>query len=314
MRVALLCEEATGARALELVMRSPHQAAAVLTSTGSPVWAAARKLGLAPLAAARVREPGFDAELARLRVDLLLNVHSLCIVPREVLEVPAYGAYNLHPGPLPDYAGLNAPSWAIYHGEPHHGVTLHRMAPGIDTGPIAFQARFAILPEDTGLSLSLRCAEEGLRLIERLLAADLAKLPLQAQDLAARRYFGRGVPQGGRIDWSERARRIHAFVRACDYRPFASPWGAPVAALEGADVRVLKCALTGLACDRPPGTVRREEGKTHVACGDEWLELVRTEPASGRSYLDALRLGVLGFLDLELEHAVLQLGGQALGI
>src|SRR5688572_8850279 len=169
MRVALLCEEAAGLRTLQFVARTGHEIAAVLTSSGSAVWKCALQLGLAPLAAHRVREPGLAEELAHMHLDLMLNVHSLYIVPPAVLRAPRHGAYNLHPGPLPEYAGLNAPSWAIYHGEPCHGVTLHRMEPGVDTGPIAFQTRFALSPRDTGLSVSLRCAEEGLRLFARLL-------------------------------------------------------------------------------------------------------------------------------------------------
>jgi methionyl-tRNA formyltransferase len=274
MRVALLCEEAAGGRALQLLARERHEVAAVLSSPGSPAWTLAERLGLSPLAASRVREPGFADDLARLRVDLLLNVHSLYIVPEAVLRVPAHGAYNLHPGPLPDYAGLNAPSWAIYNGEDSHGVTLHRMEPGIDSGPIAFQERFAITPEDTGLSLSLRCAEKGLALIERLLAADPACLALAPQDLSRRRYFGRGVPQGGRIDWRQSARRIHAFVRACDYHPFVSPWGAPIADLDGRPMQVLKVALTGEPCGVPPGTVRTDASqRTFVASADEWVAI-----------------------------------------
>ena len=272
MRIALLCEEAAGLRALQLVSRSRHEVAAVLTSPGSPASTVAQKLGFLTLPPSRVREPQCAAELAALRVDLLLNVHSLYIVPEAVLRVPAQGAYNLHPGPLPDYAGLNAPSWAIYNGEDSHGVTLHRMEPGIDTGPIAFQERFAITPEDTGLSLSLRCAEKGLALIERLLAADPACLALAPQDLGRRRYFGRGVPQGGRIDWRHSARRMHAFVRACDYHPFASPWGVPRARLADREVEIRKVALTGEACAEPPGTVRCDRaGRTRVACADQWL-------------------------------------------
>lgn len=278
MRVALCCEEAAGARTLQLLSRSRHEIAALLTSESSPAWALARKLGVTPIPASRVRLPQFAAELAALRVDLLLNVHSLYIIPAAVLRVPALGAYNLHPGPLPDYAGLNAPSWAIYHGEERHGVTLHRMEPGIDTGPIAFQERFDITPEDTGLSLSLRCAEKGLALVARLLDSDPATLAHTPQDLRRRRYFGRQVAQEGRIDWRQSARRVHAFVRACDYHPFASPWGTPLAQLGGESIGVLKTALTGRACERAPGTLLREGTRTLVACADEWLELLRTRP------------------------------------
>ena len=68
-------------------------------------------------------------------VDLLLNVHSLYLIARRtVVAAPRIGSFNLHPGPLPEYAGLNTPSWAIYNGEREHGVTVHWMEPGVDTG------------------------------------------------------------------------------------------------------------------------------------------------------------------------------------
>ena len=203
LRVALLCEEAAGARVLERIIAGGHALAVLLTSAGSPASAAAARRGGPFSPAARVREPGFAVELARAEVDVLLNVHSLLIVPAEVLRAPRLGAFNLHPGLLPRFAGLNAPSWAIYHGEERHGVTLHRMAPGIDTGAIVYQASFPIRPEDTGLSLALRCIREGLPLIDRLLeglSQDPFILPEEKQNLSQRRYFGRGVPRG-----SERA-------------------------------------------------------------------------------------------------------------
>lgn len=272
MRVALLCEESAGARVLELVARSAHELVALLTTEGSAVWRAAGKLGLRALAAQRVREPGFADELARAAPEIILNVHSLYIVPPAVLGAARLGAYNLHPGPLPGCAGLNAPSWAIYHGWQTHGVTLHRMEAGIDTGDIVFQEHFPIGLHDSALSVALRCAEKGVGLIRKMFDA-LAlgnAIPSEPQDLAKRRYFGREVPQGGRIDWNAPARRIYDFVRACDYRPFASPWGTPKARLAGGEVEVLKVALTGVRCDARPGTVRDE---TLVATADEWLRV-----------------------------------------
>lgn len=277
MRIALLCEEAAGARVVDMLARSAHRLVTLLTSEGSPAWTLGRKLGLEPWPARRVREPGLAADLARAGIDLLLNVHSLYIVPAAVLQVPRLGAYNLHPGPLPECAGLNAPSWAIYHGWQTHGVTLHRMEPGIDTGPVALEERFPIQASDTGLSVALRCAQKGVQLIRRMLDGEpLRSVP---QDLSRRRYFGRGVPQGGRIDWNAPARRIHDFVRACDYQPFASPWGMPRAQLQEKDVLVLRTALTGQRCRAPAGTL---DGDL-VATADEWLQLRSWRSAGGYS-------------------------------
>jgi methionyl-tRNA formyltransferase len=280
MRIALFCGEAAGARVLEALAKSGHELTHVLTAEASPAWPLAAKLGLRPQPARRVREPSFAAELAGAGVELILNVHSLYIVPPAVLAAARLGAYNLHPGPLPHYAGLNAPSWAIYNGEARHGVTVHRMEPGIDTGAIAFQEEFSTAENDTGLSVALRCAQKGVALVNRLvdtLARDPGGLSLTPQNLEKRRYFGKEVPQGGRIDWNAPARRIYDFVRACDYAPFPSPWGTPVAKLEGREVGVLKVGLTGELCDAPPGTVRNGR---FVATADEWLLLKKSAYSS----------------------------------
>jgi methionyl-tRNA formyltransferase len=213
-------------------------------------------------------------------VDLLLNVHSLYLIAGEVVAAPRIGSFNLHPGPLPEYAGLNTPSWAIYNGEPRHGVTVHWMEPGVDTGAIAYEASFELTDSDTGLSVSARCVREGVPLIERLLetaAEDPAAIPKDEQDLSRRHYYKRAeVPDAGRVVWSRPAQRIVDFVRASDYFPFASPWGSPATSLEGEELAVLKASRTGEPTQAPPGTVgeARERG-IPVAAADEWVLVER---------------------------------------
>ena len=102
-------------------------------------------------------------------MDLLLNVHALSVLPAELVAAPRIGSFNLHPGPLPGYAGLNAPSWAIYHGEKTHAVTVHWMDGGIDTGPIAYQSELEITDEDRGFTLSAKCVRAGLPMLQDLL-------------------------------------------------------------------------------------------------------------------------------------------------
>jgi methionyl-tRNA formyltransferase len=233
-----------------------------------------------------VREPAFADWIHAHEVDLLLNVHSLFVINSDVIKAPRIGALNLHPGPLPEYAGLNAPSWAIYFGETRHAVTLHWMDVEIDTGAIAYSAGFDVEEEDTGLSLSARCVREGLPLIAQLLeaaAVDPSSIPRVPQDLSRRRYFGRDAPDGGRISWTRPAQRVVALVRACDYLPFSSPWGSATSRTDGQEVAVLKAARTGRPTDAEPGTVGEAEGDSvQVAAQDEWVLVSRVQPKGGR--------------------------------
>jgi UDP-4-amino-4-deoxy-L-arabinose formyltransferase/UDP-glucuronic acid dehydrogenase (UDP-4-keto-hexauronic acid decarboxylating) len=282
LRVLLVAEEAAGIQVLRRLAGSSHEIAGVLTAPptrggGATVASVAEGLGLAVEPSERVRDPALAAWIRDRNVDLLLNVHSLFVIHADAVEAPRIGSFNLHPGPLPAYAGLNAPSWAIYHGEERHAVTVHWMEPGIDTGAIAYEASFPIAETDTGLSLSLRCVREGLPLLERLLEdAERGAIPARAQDRSHRRYFGREAPQEGRVEWSRTAREVVDFVRASDYFPFASPWGSPLATLGDREIEILKAARTERATSGPPGAVgAAEDGAVAVACADEWVAVQR---------------------------------------
>lgn len=54
---------------------------------------------------------------------------------------------NIHPGSLPEYRGLNPVNWALKNNEKFHGVTIHEITGGIDSGPVVSQVKFSIYPE-----------------------------------------------------------------------------------------------------------------------------------------------------------------------
>lgn len=291
-RLVLIAEEAAGARVLRLLTERQLLPLTVLTdgvgapSEGlAPVARLARLHGLPLMPALRAREGAFADWLERQRVDLLLNVHSLHVLPREVVEAPRIGALNLHPGPLPELAGLNAPSWAIFMRRPEHGVTLHWMDAAIDAGPVAYEERFALTGQERAFQLAARCAELGVGLIARLLD-DLEAgrpLPRHAQDRARRRLLPPAPPEGTELVWERPARDLEALVRACDWGPFASPWGHAWTRLpDGRQIAVLRARAVekpiGAPTAAPPGTVLAVTDRCAlVAAGRDVLELSRVQ-------------------------------------
>ena len=285
--MVVVAEEAAGVQVLRGLtgLQPAPEIVAVLTRSAAEgavrpvVYEAAQTLGLEVWPSASVRSPELSERLRTAKVDLLVNVHSLFVVHPAVVAAPTIGSFNLHPGPLPEYAGLNVPSWAIYEGERSHGVTLHWMDEGIDSGPIVWQERFSIEPDDTGLAVSAKCVRHGVPLMLRLaaLAAEDARLiPREEQDPTRRRYLPAGPPADGQFDWAQPAQTILRFVRAADYAPFHSPWGHPNAALAGKKVGIAKASATGLRAELPPGTVAdvTDAGAT-VATGDELILVKR---------------------------------------
>lgn len=87
-----------------------------------------------------------DAALAEDRdASRILSIGSGVVVPRRILQSLSSPAYNLHPGP-PNYPGIFPSVFALYEGAREFGVTLHEMAPVVDTGAISCVERFPIDP------------------------------------------------------------------------------------------------------------------------------------------------------------------------
>ncbi|MCC5905983.1 MAG: hypothetical protein JJU13_07255 [Balneolaceae bacterium] len=280
MNILLAAEESAGVQTLKSLSKSSHNLKAVLTNTaspekGAPVAALSKKLGYTIMPATLVKESGFAGWIAENDIDLLLNIHSLFVICTEVIESLKMGAYNLHPGPLPSYTGLNAPSWAVYNQEPQHGVTLHKIVDKIDAGTIIDEALFPITSTDTGLSVSMKCVKHGIPLIEKFLdkIEKGESIAGKEQDFSRRKYYrANQIPHNGKIDWNSSASRIDAFVRACNYAPFQSPWGYPYTLLDGEKISILKIGITDQLCNRHPGTVGETiDGAASIATADNWV-------------------------------------------
>lgn len=270
--VVFVGEESVGLRVLRGLNAGGADVQVVLSD--GPVGRLAETLGYDVLPADRVTDPSFAADIGG--ADLLLNVHSLHIVPEVILDAPRLGSYNVHPGPLPEYAGLNTPCWAIYEGATEYGVTVHRMVGDIDAGSIAYETRWPLTGSETGLSLWTRCSEEGVTLVEALMEQAQAgrEIPRQPQDLSRRRYYGSEVPREGRIEWTMEAEAIERFVRACEFGPFRSPWGRPKVSVEGTEKAVLEVEILDRASSGECGRVTSlGDGRFEAAAADRWLRI-----------------------------------------
>ncbi len=74
--------------------------------------------------------------LRGLSPDILLNLRTRDIFKKTVLEIPAWGCFNLHHGLLPEQRGTLCDLWALSEGRPA-GHSIHKMALAVDDGPIA---------------------------------------------------------------------------------------------------------------------------------------------------------------------------------
>ncbi len=169
---------------------------------------------------------GLVERISGLSVDWLFNIAGLRVLPEAVLAVARLGAVNFHDGPLPRYAGLNAPVWALLGGEVTHGVTWHHITAGVDMGNVLTHTEFAIAPDDTALTLNTKCFAAGLDSFAQLL--DLiaeGAVEGQPQDLSQRNLCARDdrPALAGHLDFTRPATELERMVRALDHGPYWNP-------------------------------------------------------------------------------------------
>ncbi len=83
----------------------------------------------------------------------------------------------------------------------------------------------------------------------------------------------------GWIDWDVSAEKIDAFVRAADYGPYVSPWGAPRFLLNGETVGVLKAQVEDNLAGECGRVIAVQEGDAVVAAADGALRLIKLSVA-----------------------------------
>ena len=116
----------------------------------SPVKVAAEELGLPVRQPERLREAEEVEFLKSLEPDMILVAAYGQILPKSVLEIPAYGCINLHASLLPKYRGAAPVEAAILAGEKETGVTVMQMAEGLDTGDMLLKGSVPIQNKTCG--------------------------------------------------------------------------------------------------------------------------------------------------------------------
>jgi methionyl-tRNA formyltransferase len=193
----------------------------------SPIKELTLRHGLTVLQPEKVKEEAFQDALSGLQPDLFVVVAYGQILPKPVLNIPKYGAVNVHASLLPGYRGAAPIAWAILKGEKVTGVTTMVMDEGMDTGDILLQTEVPIGDEETCENLHDRLAFLGaqllLKTLEKMKAGEIRAIP---QDHSKATYAPPLKKENGHIDWRKGAAEIDRQVRAFNPWPGAfTKWG-----------------------------------------------------------------------------------------
>jgi methionyl-tRNA formyltransferase len=256
-----------------------------------PVALRARALGLALEQPERVQAPEFLARLGALAPDLAVVVAFGQIFPRALLELPRIGCVNLHFSLLPRWRGAAPVAAAIAAGDGETGVSLQRMAEGLDSGPLYAARATPIGARETAGELTGRLARLGAELlVETLPRLERGELEPVPQDES-------------RVTWAPKlagVRELSLAESASDLaRAFraATPEPGAVLAVRGERIKLLELVEAPGAGGAPPGAVVLAAGDAlRFACGGGGaIDLLRVQrpggrPIRGRDLANGLRL------------------------
>lgn len=274
------------AAALAALMYTEHEIVAVYTQPdrkagrGQKLTASAvKQLALAhhlpvyqPLHFKASTEEGLaaQAELKALNADVMVVAAYGLILPQSVLDMPKYGCLNIHGSLLPRWRGAAPIQRAISTGDAETGVTIMKMAAGLDTGDMMLKTICPIEATDTSASLHDKLAAQGAEAIVEVLRSEdtlqhyLAQREVQDEALAL--YAHKLSKAEARIDWTQSAAQIDRNIRAFN------PW--PVAFItlsEQENLRVWNSMQSTQATEgAAAGTILAiDKQGIHVACGDQ---------------------------------------------
>lgn len=227
---------------------------------------------------------GTATELIKsLRPDILVVVAYGRILPDDMLEVPKYGAINVHASLLPKYRGAAPIQWAVLNGDKITGVTTMYLASEMDTGDIIYTSETEIGEFETSGELFDRLMIMGAELLDRTLRdIEAGTAPRTQQDHSKASYVKMLDKSLSPIEWAKTPREIIKQIYGLQ------PWPVATAELDGKVFKIYSAEYTQNKTVKAPGSVVSAGKKgIEIACLDGETLLITELQAAGKKRMKA---------------------------
>ena len=225
-----------------------------------PVKSAALDLGLDVCQPENWKDGAAKEIWSQLKIDLAVVVAYGHILPAWMLDGCQLGAWNLHFSLLPRWRGASPVYHTIAAGDEETGVTLMKIAPGLDEGPILAQTKRRLTGQETSDQLFSALAQDAADLLIANIPALLSGAAAFPQDNTLATYAPKLKKEMARLDLSKDPITLHRQIRALQ------PWPGAEIQIEGSTVKIMSVGEIAPS-DNPPGTLRWGKGGTWLTVG-----------------------------------------------
>ena len=260
-----------------VVTAPPRPAGRGLKLKETPVAVEAKCLGLPLAPSGSVNSDEVLMALLREEVPQAIVVIDFGQMIRPpYLSTPPWGCLNVHPSLLPRYRGAAPLQRAIMAGDSETGVTVFRLVPKMDAGPILAQERERIAEKETYGTLMEKLANRGSQLLRDVLELlESSSVSTVEQDHGCATFAPVISKKETEIQWEREAEEIDRLVRALNPVPGAFSF---------AGKKRIKIWKADLVDDSgPSGTLLTPfDGCAVVACGSRALCLREVQPEGSK--------------------------------
>lgn len=273
---------------LGMLLESPHEVCAVYTQPDrpsgrgqklkpSPVKELAQSRGVSVYQPVTLKDPDEQERLRSLEADLMVVVAYGLILPKPILEIPRLGCVNVHASLLPRWRGAAPIQRAILAGDEVTGITIMRVEPRLDAGPMLHKKICRIAPLETAGELHDRLARLGAEaLAEVLPAIEAGTVRPEVQDETQVTYAAKLEKHEARLDWTMAAVYLERRVRAFN------PWPVAETLYRGQTLRIWLAESLDEPASAEPGTILDRDRTLDVATGSGVLRLLEVQLPGGK--------------------------------
>jgi methionyl-tRNA formyltransferase len=270
------------------LLNSQHKICAVYTQpdrpagrgqkiTASPIKQLAITNNLPVYQPINLKELEIQQQLQHLAADIFVDVAYGVILPEAVLSMFKFGCINIHPSLLPKWRGAAPIQRAIMFGDKATGVSIMKIAKGLDTGAIYKQEILPIENTDTSATLAKKAADLGAKLLLKVLdAIQNGTAKTFEQDDTKSTYAQKITKEEGKINWQKSAYEIACMIRAFN------PWPIAYAEIDDKTVRiweaqVLQNNIPEIKKSKPGTIIAANKNGIDVVTGAGVLRLLKLQ-------------------------------------